>query len=123
MLYLGANGSHPSCFFIVSSLCKPPGSYSVNEITNRTCFNGTWHPEDPSGAVRLDLFLAKFHSGLYAENCFVLATVCLCVDNLWNLVPGGPEWCCEARSIPGQVPHWTLRGELFCPGYCMLVCR
>jgi DNA polymerase epsilon subunit 2 len=34
---------------------------------------GTWHLEDPSGAVELDLSQAKFHTGLYAENCFVLA--------------------------------------------------
>ncbi len=52
--------------------------------------------EDPSGAVRLDLSLAKFDTGLYAENCLALATVCFCVDNLWNVVPGVPEWCCEA---------------------------
>jgi DNA polymerase epsilon subunit 2 len=34
---------------------------------------GTWYLEDPSGAVQLDLSVAKFHTGLYAENCFVLA--------------------------------------------------
>ena len=34
---------------------------------------GTWYLEDPSGAVQLDLSQAKFHTGLYAENCFVLA--------------------------------------------------
>ena len=34
---------------------------------------GTWHLEDPSGAVELDLSQTKFHTGLYAENCFVLA--------------------------------------------------
>ena len=29
--------------------------------------------EDPSGVVKLDLSETKFHTGLYTENCFVLA--------------------------------------------------
>jgi hypothetical protein len=32
---------------------------------------GTRHLEDPSGAAELDLSQAKFHTGLYAENCLV----------------------------------------------------
>jgi len=35
--------------------------------------HGTYHLEDPSGVVQLDLTETKFHTGLYTENCFVLA--------------------------------------------------
>lgn len=35
--------------------------------------HGTWHLEDPSGVVQLDLTETKFHTGLYTEACFVLA--------------------------------------------------
>jgi len=34
-----------------------------------TC--GKWYLEDSSGAVLLDLSLAKFHTGLYVKACFV----------------------------------------------------
>ena len=32
-----------------------------------------WFIEDPTGAVQLDLSRANFHTGLFTENCFVLA--------------------------------------------------
>jgi len=35
--------------------------------------HGTYSLEDPSGVVQLDLSETKFHTGLYTENCFVLA--------------------------------------------------
>jgi len=35
--------------------------------------HGTYSLEDPSGVVQLDLTETKFHTGLYTENCFVLA--------------------------------------------------
>jgi len=35
--------------------------------------HGAYHLEDPSGVVQLDLSETKFHTGLYTENCFVLA--------------------------------------------------
>jgi len=35
--------------------------------------HGTYYLEDPSGVVQLDLTETKFHTGLYTENCFVLA--------------------------------------------------
>jgi DNA polymerase epsilon subunit 2 len=35
--------------------------------------HGTYHLEDPTGVVKLDLSQAKFHHGLFCENCFVLA--------------------------------------------------
>ena len=34
--------------------------------------HGKYSLEDPTGAVPLDLSEAKFHTGLYTENCFVL---------------------------------------------------
>ncbi|KAK3092347.1 hypothetical protein FSP39_001653 [Pinctada imbricata] len=34
---------------------------------------GKWYLEDPTGAVQLDLTEANFHTGLFTENCFVLA--------------------------------------------------
>ena len=34
---------------------------------------GKWFLEDNSGAVQLDLSRANFHTGLFTENCFVLA--------------------------------------------------
>eukprot|EP00057_Strongylocentrotus_purpuratus_P034860 XP_796825.2 PREDICTED: DNA polymerase epsilon subunit 2 [Strongylocentrotus purpuratus] len=34
---------------------------------------GKFHLEDPTGAVQLDLAKAQFHTGLFTENCFVLA--------------------------------------------------
>ncbi|XP_064617729.1 DNA polymerase epsilon subunit 2-like [Liolophura sinensis] len=34
---------------------------------------GKWFLEDPTGVVQLDLSKANFHSGLFTENCFVLA--------------------------------------------------
>ncbi|XP_069117868.1 DNA polymerase epsilon subunit 2-like [Argopecten irradians] len=34
---------------------------------------GKWYLEDLTGAVALDLTKANFHSGLFTENCFVLA--------------------------------------------------
>jgi len=34
---------------------------------------GTYYLEDPSGAVKLDLSETKFNTGLFTENCFVLA--------------------------------------------------
>ena len=34
--------------------------------------HGSFSLEDPTGAVPLDLAEAKFHKGLYTENCFVL---------------------------------------------------
>jgi len=40
-----------------------------------TC--GTWYLEDPSGAVLLDLSLAKFHTRFYSEACFVLTYCCV----------------------------------------------
>ena len=35
--------------------------------------HGCYYLEDPSGVVKLDLSEAKFHTGLYTENSFVLA--------------------------------------------------
>jgi DNA polymerase epsilon subunit 2 len=35
--------------------------------------HGTFSLEDPSGVVKVDLSETKFHTGLYTENCFVLA--------------------------------------------------
>ncbi|CAE1325742.1 POLE2 [Acanthosepion pharaonis] len=34
---------------------------------------GKWYLEDPSGSVQIDLSQASFHTGLFTENCFVLA--------------------------------------------------
>ncbi|EDO40154.1 predicted protein [Nematostella vectensis] len=34
---------------------------------------GKFYLEDPTGAVELDITEVKFHTGLYTENCFVLA--------------------------------------------------
>jgi len=34
---------------------------------------GCYYLEDPSGVVKLDMTETKFHTGLYTENCFVLA--------------------------------------------------
>ncbi|XP_046337184.2 DNA polymerase epsilon subunit 2-like [Haliotis rufescens] len=34
---------------------------------------GKWYLEDPTGAVPLELTSASFHTGLFTENCFVLA--------------------------------------------------
>ena len=34
--------------------------------------HGKYSLEDPTGCVDLDLTNAKFHRGLYTENCFVL---------------------------------------------------
>lgn len=34
--------------------------------------HGKFSLEDPTGTVTLDLSLAKFHTGLFTENCFVL---------------------------------------------------
>nr|XP_022334080.1 DNA polymerase epsilon subunit 2-like [Crassostrea virginica] len=34
---------------------------------------GKWYVEDPTGAVQVDLTDANFHTGLFTENCFVLA--------------------------------------------------
>ncbi|XP_061174005.1 DNA polymerase epsilon subunit 2-like [Saccostrea echinata] len=34
---------------------------------------GKWYVEDPTGAVQVDLSDANFHTGLFTENCFVLA--------------------------------------------------
>lgn len=34
--------------------------------------HGKYSLEDPTGAVILDMSEAKFHTGLYTENCFVL---------------------------------------------------
>lgn len=33
---------------------------------------GVWSLEDPTGTIRMDLTEAKFHHGLYTENCFAL---------------------------------------------------
>ena len=35
--------------------------------------HGTFSLEDPSGVVKVNLSETKFHTGLYTENCFVLA--------------------------------------------------
>ncbi|XP_071499868.1 DNA polymerase epsilon subunit 2-like [Diadema antillarum] len=37
---------------------------------------GKFYLEDPTGAVQLDLSKAQFHTGLFTENCFVLAEGC-----------------------------------------------
>ncbi|XP_053376311.1 DNA polymerase epsilon subunit 2-like [Mercenaria mercenaria] len=34
---------------------------------------GKWYLEDPTGVVQIDLSKANFHTGLFTENCFVLA--------------------------------------------------
>ena len=34
---------------------------------------GKYYLEDPTGSVELDILKANFHTGLYTENCFVLA--------------------------------------------------
>ena len=34
--------------------------------------HGKYSLEDPTGCVDLDMTEAKFHRGLYTENCFVL---------------------------------------------------
>ena len=34
---------------------------------------GKYYLEDPTGAVQIDLSLCKYHTGLFTENCFVLA--------------------------------------------------
>ena len=40
--------------------------------------HGKYSLEDPTGCVDLDMTEAKFHRGLYTENCFVLVEGIIC---------------------------------------------
>ena len=48
--------------------------------------HGKYSLEDPTGCVDLDMTEAKFHRGLYTENCFVLVEgiICKAVVSLTN---------------------------------------
>jgi hypothetical protein len=70
---------------------------------------GTWHLEDPSDAVELDISQAKFHTGLYVENCLIIlsmiAVVPFYVDDVREMASREPQRRCRTRPVPCQIPH------------------
>ncbi|XP_074654952.1 DNA polymerase epsilon subunit 2-like [Tubulanus polymorphus] len=57
--------------YLLGSSAKLGEIISLGMLTQMK--EGKWFLEDPTGAVQLDLKQANFHSGLFTENCFVLA--------------------------------------------------
>lgn len=57
--------------FLLGTTAKLDDVIVLGMITQIT--HGSYFLEDPTGVVQLDLSEAKFHTGLFTENCFVLA--------------------------------------------------
>jgi len=57
--------------FLIGSSTKVEGVVVLGMISQMK--EGKYFLEDMSGNVELDLSEATFHTGLYAENCFILA--------------------------------------------------
>ncbi|XP_052769617.1 DNA polymerase epsilon subunit 2-like [Mya arenaria] len=66
---------------------------------------GKWYLEDPTGVCQIDLTKAKFHTGLFTENCFVLAEGWY-EDDMFHVNAFGfppPEPAKTTRSFFGNV--------------------
>ncbi|XP_029650945.1 DNA polymerase epsilon subunit 2-like [Octopus sinensis] len=66
---------------------------------------GKWYLEDPSGSVLIDLTGASFHTGLFTENCFVLAEGWY-EDSIFHVTAFGfppPEPASVTRSYFGNI--------------------
>ncbi len=55
---------------LLSTTARQDDAIALGMLTQVT--HGSYSLEDPTGAVPLDMKEAKFHKGLYTENCFVL---------------------------------------------------
>jgi len=75
--------------------------------------HGTYYLEDPSGVVQLDLSQTKFHTGLYTENCFVLAEGYY-DDNIFHVLALGfppAETSDTTRAYFGNINFFGGPGE------------
>lgn len=57
--------------YLIGSSSKLTDLIVLGMITQMV--EGKYHLEDATGSVELDLSETTFHTGLYTENCFVLA--------------------------------------------------
>ncbi|GAB1607932.1 DNA polymerase epsilon subunit 2-like [Argonauta hians] len=66
---------------------------------------GKWYLEDPTGSVLIDITSASFHTGLFTENCFVLAEGWY-EDSVFHVTAFGfppPEPASVTRSYFGNI--------------------
>ena len=84
--------------------------------------HGSFSLEDPSGVVKVDLSETKFHTGLYTENCFVLAEGWY-DDNVFHVMALGfppAETSATTRAYFGNINFFGGEGETSAQASTML---